>query len=149
MSEGPKGHGEKATRKTDLLIAALLTESSQEAAAVKAGVSERTVRAWLRRPGFRSRYRAARREAVEFAVGRLQRAAAEAVDTLTANLKAKRASDRNRAAALVLEHANRGVELADVLERVEMIEARLEANYGKPQHPTSAAGNGHAGHGRR
>jgi hypothetical protein len=85
------GHGQKLGRKSEALIAALLSESTQEAAAAKAGISERKARNWLARSDFVAAYRAARRQVVEQAVARLQQAAA--VDALTANLTAEWAAD--------------------------------------------------------
>src|SRR5262245_6660684 len=111
------GHGEKLTRKEESLIGALLTESTRAAAAAKAGVSEATVGRWLRLPAFRSAYRRARRELVEGVIGRVQAAAGQAVDTLLAVAKeGKKDSDRVRAAVALLDHALRGLAVADALD---------------------------------
>lgn len=128
MGEGrkPPGHGAKIGRKAEALVAALLTEPTQEAAALKAGVSDRTARKWMRRPEFVSAYRAARRRLVELAIGKIQRATAEAAETLTASLKAPRASSRIRAADLILTRAERGMEMLDLAERVEALEAAVK-----------------------
>ena len=45
-----KGHGQKFTRKNEILIAALLTEPTHAAAAAKAGVSPATLYRWLNVP---------------------------------------------------------------------------------------------------
>jgi|GEM_PF-664803 len=110
------GHGEKRSRKQEQALAALLSEPSIEKAACKTGVNEATLRRWLREPAFRSAYRQARRELVENAVARIQAATGAAVDTLVtvARVGAKD-GDRVRAAVAILEHACRGVELADLL----------------------------------
>ena len=106
----------KLSRKQEAVIAALLTESSHASAAAKAGVSEATLHRWLRLPGFRWAYRKARRDLVEGAIGRLQAATGQAVDTLLAVAKGgARDSDRVRAAVALLDHALRGLELADAL----------------------------------
>jgi hypothetical protein len=76
------GHGQKLTGKHEALIAALLNERTHAAAAAKAGVSEATLPRWLRLPAFRAGYLQARRELVEGAVGRIQAATGQAVDTL-------------------------------------------------------------------
>src|SRR5262245_62049894 len=111
------GHGEKLTRKEESLIGALLTESTGAAAAAKAGVSEATVGRWLRLPAFREAYRAARRELVEGAVGRIQAATGQAVDTLLAVAKGGRKDgDRVRAAVALLDHAFRGLAGGDALD---------------------------------
>jgi hypothetical protein len=111
-----RGHGQKLTGKQEALIAALLTEPTHAAAAARAGVSEATLHRWLRLPEFRDAYRRARRDLVEGAVGRLQAAAGQAVDTLLAVAKeGARDGDRVRAAVALLGHAFRGLTDADAL----------------------------------
>ena len=111
-----RGHGQKLTRKQEAVIAALLTEPTHAAAASKAGVSEATLHRWLRLPEFQFAYRRARRELVEGAIGRMQAATGQAVDTLLAVCKVgAKDGDRVRAAAVLLDHAFRGIEMADVL----------------------------------
>jgi hypothetical protein len=110
------GHGEKKGRKAELAIAALLAEPTVEAAAARAGVSVHTLKNWLADPAFRAAYRRARREVVEGAVGRLQAAAGQAVETLLAVAKGGvRDGDRVRAAVALLGHAFRGLTDADAL----------------------------------
>jgi hypothetical protein len=122
---GP-GHGEKLSRRRDLAVAALLCEPTVSAAADKAGVSERTLRSWLRRPDFRDAYQAARRQVLEGAVGRLQQAAGEAVEALRRNLTTGRPADQVRAAGLILQHALGTAEVLDVAERLEALERLLQ-----------------------
>jgi hypothetical protein len=111
-----KGHGQKFTRKHEVLIAAMMTERTYAAAAAKAGVSEGTLYAWMNRPEFRAAYRRARRELVEGAIGRIQSAAGEAVDALLAVVRtARREGDRVRAAIAILNYAGRGLEQAETL----------------------------------
>src|SRR5215468_4350724 len=106
----------KLGRKQEALIAALLTEPTHAAAAAKAGVSEATLHRWLHLPDFQSAYRQARRELVEGAVGRIQAATGQAVDTLLAVAKdGAKDSDRVRAAMALLDHAFRGLTDADAL----------------------------------
>jgi hypothetical protein len=110
-----RGHGQKLTRKQEALIAALLTQPTPAKAATKAGVSEATLR-WLNLPVFRAAYRQARRELVEGAIGRIQAATGQAVDTLLSVAKSgERDSDRVRAAVALLDHALRGLSDADAL----------------------------------
>jgi hypothetical protein len=111
-----KGHGQKLTSKQEILIAALLTEPTYAAAAAKAGVGETTVYRWLKLPDFRTAYRGARRELIESAIGRIQAATGQAVETLVAVArKGRRDSDRVRAATAILDHACRGLADADML----------------------------------
>jgi hypothetical protein len=111
-----RGHGQKLTRKQEALIAALLTEPTHAAAAAKAEVSEATLHRWLRLPDFRAAWRAARREVVEGAIGRMQGATGQAVDTLVAVATAGvKDADRVRASVALLDHAFRGLTEADAL----------------------------------
>jgi hypothetical protein len=111
-----RGHGQKLSRKQEALIAALLTEPTHAAAATKAGISEATLHRWLRLPDFQAAYRQARRELVEAAVGRIQAATGQAVDTLLAVAKSgAKDGDRVRAAVALLDHALRGLTDADAL----------------------------------
>jgi hypothetical protein len=108
---------ERLSHKQEALIAALLSERTHEEAAAKAGISSATLRRWLHLPAFRAAYRQARRELVEAAVGRLQAATGQAVDTLLAVARDAEAkdSDRVRAAVALLDHAFRGLAEADAL----------------------------------
>jgi hypothetical protein len=109
------GHGEKLTRKQESAIAALLTETSIGAAARKTRIGEATLQRWLKLPAFACAYRDARRQLVRDAVGRLQSAVGEAVDTLRTIAKdGKKEGDRVRAAVALLDHAFRGIEAPDV-----------------------------------
>jgi hypothetical protein len=108
-----KGHGQKLNRKQEALIAALLTEPTHAAAAAKAGVGETTLHRWLQVPAFDAAYRQTRRELVQAAVGRMQAATGQAVDTLVSIAKSgARDGDRVRAAVALLEHAFKGCDLA-------------------------------------
>jgi hypothetical protein len=112
----PEGHGQKLTSRQEALIAALLTEPTYAAAAARAGVGQTTLYRWLHLPAFRSAYRRARRELVETAVGRLQAATGQAVETLLAVARqGRRDGDRVRAAVALLDHACRGLADADTL----------------------------------
>ena len=114
-------------RKQDRAILALLTEPTVEAAARSADVVPATIWRWSQQADFKSRLRAARRAVVEGAIGRLQQAATEAVDTLRRTLSCGTPSVEVRAAATILDQAIKAVELFDVVERVEQLEARLAA----------------------
>src|SRR5215831_10385526 len=111
-----RGHGQKLTRKQEAVIAALLTESTHTAAAAKAGVSKATLHRWLHLPEFQAAHRRVRRELVEAAIGRIQAATGQAVDTLLAVAKdGAKDSDRVRASVALLDHAFRGLTDADAL----------------------------------
>jgi hypothetical protein len=114
--------GEKLTRKQEAAVAALLTQPTHALAAAAAGIAESTLTRWLHRPDFLIAYRAARREVVEHAVARLQQAGGQAVETLRASLAAERPADQIRAACAVINYALRGLEVADLVERVAELE---------------------------
>jgi len=108
-------------------IAALLTERTHAQAAVKAKIAEQTLRRWLATDQtFVTAYRAARRAVIDGMIGRLQHAAGAAVDALERNLTCGKPADEIRAAVAVLDHAARGLELGDLMERVEELERLLE-----------------------
>ncbi len=109
----------------DRAIVAILAEPSIEAAAKAAEVSDVTIWRWMKQPGFKSRLRDARRALVEGAIGRLQQSATEAVETLRRNLSCGTPSVEVRAATAILDQAVKAVELFDLAERVEQLEARL------------------------
>jgi hypothetical protein len=112
-------------RKQDKAILVLLTEPTVEAAAKTADVSDVTIWRWMKQPDFRAELRDARRAVVEGAIGRLQQAATEAVDTLRKNLSCGTPSVEVRAATAILDQAVKAVELFDLAERIEHFEARL------------------------
>jgi hypothetical protein len=108
-------------------ISALLTEKTQAEAAVRAQVAEPTLRRWLADPLFKTAYRAARRQVMEGVIGRLQQAAVQAVDALERNLTCGKPGCEIQAAVAVLDHAAKGLELADLAERLEAVEQALAA----------------------
>jgi hypothetical protein len=116
------GHGEKQERLQEQAVAALLSHPSIAAAAESLGVSDKSLRGWLREPAFKHAYREARRQVVEAAVARLQQAAGKAVETLERNLTCGHPGHENRAAAAILEYAVKGVEMLDVAQRLEALE---------------------------
>ena len=120
------GHGEKLSRKQETAIAALLSAPSIKAAAIEAGIGEATLWRWLQLPDFQAAYRLARRQIVERAVSELQAACGESVETLKRNLHCENPAVEICAAQIILEQAVKGIELMDLQERVERLEAMLE-----------------------
>jgi DNA-binding MurR/RpiR family transcriptional regulator len=121
-----KGHGEKLTRKAEQAIAALLEHPTIAEAARACGVSERSLWRWLQRPDFQKRYREAQRAIVDGAIGELQAATVEAVKTLRRNLNCGNAFAENSAAQAVLTHSLKALEMQELQERIERLEARIE-----------------------
>jgi hypothetical protein len=136
------GHGEKLTRKQEAAVAALLSEATHAKAAEKAGVSASTLGRWLRVPEFLAAYREARRRIVEDAITRLQRLTARAAGALARSLKAAKSADQIRAAKAVLDFALKGLEVADLVQAVEDLQAQLEEM--RHGHGAAAAGGGEA-----
>jgi hypothetical protein len=77
-----KGHGAKQGRKDEEAIAALLAHPTVGAAAKAIGVGETTLWRWMKEPEFAARYREARQQVVDHAVGTLQAGTAKAVAAL-------------------------------------------------------------------
>jgi hypothetical protein len=121
-----RGHGDRMTRQQELAVAALLELPTITAAAAAVGLDESTLRQWLKDPGFAAAYADARREVLERAVTRLVRTLGKAVDALERNLTAERPADQLRAAALVLEHATKGVEVLDLARQLDELRRRIE-----------------------
>jgi hypothetical protein len=120
------GSRDSLTSRQQAAIAALLTERTHAQAATKAKVAEQTLRRWLTKDqNFVAAYRAARRTVMDGVIGNLQQSASKAVDTLERNLTCGRPGDEIRAALGVLDHASRGLEVGDLLERVEELERLL------------------------
>jgi transposase-like protein len=120
--------GDNLTGKQAATVAALLSESSIEAAAKRAGVSAPTLFRWLRLDrDFVAAYRAARSAVVETAVAGLQRVTTEAVKALRKALTCGNTGVEVRAALGILDHALRGVEVLDLAEQVEELQRRIAA----------------------
>ena len=116
----------KRPRQEEAAISALLSEPTIERAATVAGVGESTLRRWLAEPEFKAQYRAARRQVVEAAIGRLQTASTKAVDTLERNLACGIPAVEVGAARSILDQSIKAVELVDLAERVEQLEQASE-----------------------
>jgi hypothetical protein len=120
-----QGHGERLSRKQEQAVGALLANPTIVAAAEAVGVSERTIREWLKLPCFAAAFREARRQVVEAAIARVQQLTGKATEALDAALDSADAKVKVRAAALVLSHAVKGVDTADMLARLEEMERQL------------------------
>lgn len=106
-------------------LAALLETSTVSEAAEKANLSPATLYRYLTDADFQKEYRKARRALVESSIGQIQSATGEAVETLRKNLTCENPQAEIRAAQIILDVAFKGIELLDVLQRLEILE---EAN---------------------
>jgi hypothetical protein len=100
---------------------------------------------WLRRPDFRSAYRAARRRVLDTAVAALQSATGKAVATLVKAMDEPNAQAAIRAAIACLDHAWKGTETADIADELAALRAEVQeirdAKLLPP--PPGATANGH------
>ena len=111
----------------EAIVVALLATGSQREAAKRAGCGESTVRRKLDDPKFMERYDSARRRMFGLALGRLQRLASLAVETLNELLSKDQApAIRLGAARAVLEYSTRWADYADIERRITVIESRGE-----------------------
>lgn len=122
-----KTPAEKLTPKQEHAITALLAEGTTKAAAAACGSSETTLWRWLQLPTFQTRYRAARRQVVETAIGQLQKHATTAARVLVSIAEDTNApaSSRVAAAKTILDQSVSAIELMDLQERVERLEDLL------------------------
>lgn len=115
---------DKLTVRQSNALFALLSEPTISKAATMAEVPERTLRAWLHKPAFEAAYRAARRDAMQQAIGRLQQFSGAAAGTLVALMAAPQpAMVRLGAARAVLEFAIKAVEIEDLRDELERLYA--------------------------
>ncbi|ACL04491.1 phage protein [Desulfatibacillum aliphaticivorans] len=121
------GHSQKLSRKQEAAILGLLTLPTMAQAAESAGITSRTLLRWLKNEDFIEAYRQARREVVQQAVAGIQGAMSEALDTLRDVMKDAQATPAARvsAARTILDMGLKGVELEDVLVRLEALETQL------------------------
>jgi hypothetical protein len=102
----------------------MLLHANVQAAAKSVGVSYTTAWRWLQDPTVIGWLREARKDAMKAAMSRLQQTALGAVDCLCeVQSKAESESARVSAARTILEQALRTVELEDIEERIEKLEA--------------------------
>ncbi len=125
-----KGHGQKMSRHGERVLAALLQHSTVAAAAKASRISERSIFRWLQRDDFQQRYRAAQRAVVDGAIGELQSATVEAVQTLRRNLTCGNAFAENTAAQTILAQSLKAIEVQELQQRVEALEKLLEQQKG-------------------
>jgi len=120
--------------KQEAAILELLSNRTVEDAARAVKISPRTLYRWLEQPEFVAAYRKARLAAFGQATARLQQACGAAASILMKVMvdPATPASTKVRAAEAVLERATRGIELEDVLARVDVLEQKLQQSENRP-----------------
>jgi hypothetical protein len=110
----------KQRRKRELAISALLNASTLKAAAGVVGLSERTLKRWLRMPDFAAEYSEAKTALLQLATAKLRRQSGAAVDVLVDIAADEEASAGSRVIA-----ASRILELAIKAHEIECVEARI------------------------
>ena len=115
----------KPTNKEKVLLALLETSSIREASQ-KSGIAEATIYRYLKDADFQKEYRTARRSLVETSISQIQKATAEAVETLQRNLHCENPAVEVRCAQIIIEASVKGVELIDVIERLEVLENAVD-----------------------
>jgi hypothetical protein len=117
----------KLSRKKHMLIAELLQRPTIREAAEAVNLGEATAHRWLRDPTFQRSYKAARLQIVDFCISRVQKASSEAVDVLREILRDNTApaSSRVSASKIILELSLKGLEITDILERLDNLEQAI------------------------
>lgn len=106
-------------------LSALMSEPTIRKASEASGVPEKTMYTWLRDASFQAEYRVMRREATQQAIARLQQFSASAAATMVSLMASGNpAAIRLAAARSVLEYAVKAVEIEDIQQRLEALEAR-------------------------
>jgi hypothetical protein len=118
------GHGDKCSRKQEAAIAALLTHGTLGKSAAASGISESTIRRWLKEPQFQSAYSEAKRQLLEGTINRLRSIGADAVNGLhyVVRDRLSPAGARVSASRAILEVMLRAVEVQDLAERLDKLE---------------------------
>ncbi len=112
---------------------ALLASASISDAAIKCGLSEKTLRRYLADADFQKEFRSARRMVFEQNIVRLQSLHTGAVDALERNLNCENPSVEVRAAQIIIEGNRKDFETLDILERLEILEKEINNNENKKQ----------------
>ena len=109
------------------VIAALLANPTQKAAANAAGVHENTITRLLQRDDFQQKLRDARQEMLASTLERLQAINGQAMDCLATVMSSAKspASAKVSAARTTLEMSLRIIEIVDVTERLAAIERKV------------------------
>lgn len=121
----PRGEDPDAlSAKQELALQAVISHPSLKEAALAAGISETTLWRYMQDAEFSRRLREARRDAVNQAVTRLQRASSEAVTVLRDLMMKEDAPPAARisAARTILDYSMKAVEQDDLKARIDELE---------------------------
>ena len=108
-------------------IAALLTESTIQAAAAKAGVAPKTIYKWLKQPAFSAALSKAQAQEIDAAAARLAGGLPQALDELERLITtAQSEAVRRQAVSEWITHALRLREFSDLESRIAALEGRTK-----------------------
>lgn len=108
-------------------LIALLTTDTNRKAAKESGLSEATLYRYLREDAeFVAEYRKRRKALMENVIGKAQSIGLCAVEALRKNLTSSNPAAVNQAAKIVLDLGVRGIDQAELLERLEVLEANAD-----------------------
>ncbi len=120
----PKGSVDKRREKVAMLLA---SGSTVRMASAKSGAGERTIYTWLKDPAFKAMVNDLRTRLTDRTLGILSRTAARSAVTLAKLLDDLDGNIQARAATAILDRLLAYREHADLLARLEELEARLGA----------------------
>ena len=124
----------KIHKKMEVAVISLLTQATTAEAAKAAGISEVTLWRWQKEERFQQAFKAAKRQALETALFKLQSATNEAVDVLQHIMldKTSKASDRVSAAKAILSMSFHAVHMEElestIIELTKKVEELMEGN---------------------
>jgi hypothetical protein len=115
-------------RKQEVAIAALITAPNLDEAATIIGINRTTILRWLDDEGFNAAYMRARREIVRQAIAQVQNKMGRAIEAWVAVLDDPHAPSNAKVSAgrCLFEFGMKGLEVEDILVRLQKVEAQLE-----------------------
>lgn len=119
---------EASIRKDELIISALISNSSLRAASVACGVSETQIRKRLRDVEFKERYSQERRELLRQNTTALQDHVSKAISVIADVMNSKTANEHTKlnAAEAIIRNSLKLTEQTEILERLDKLEKSLK-----------------------
>lgn len=113
------------------LLKAMLICPTFEEAYRQSGIAKKTALKYRNNPAFKQAYRQAKRDAMDLVTTQLQQSAMEAVRVLKDVMTNEDTppATRVQSARSILDNAYKGIELEDMAERLEEVEAFMEDRY--------------------
>ena len=125
--KSPGGGGGRMKPSTkERIMQALLTQPNAKKAAEAAGVTTRTVRAYMADKSFSDEYEARRKALVQDATDQLKKALASAVDTVHEIMTKGANNEKLTACRMIFEYCLKYTELYDISARLDAVEEVLK-----------------------